>query len=57
MLRDFPGNPVVKQWVWIPIQGVWVQSLVGKQDSRMPPGQKKDKHNIEAVLQQSQSNP
>lgn len=26
MLRNFPGNPVVKQWVWIPTQGVWVQS-------------------------------
>ena len=45
---DFPGGPVVK----IPVQGAWVQSLVGELRSHMPYGQKKKnpKHKIEAIL-------
>ena len=38
--RDFPGGPVVKTPA-LPLQGVWVQSLVGELRSCMPRGQKK----------------
>ena len=36
---DFPGGPVVKAPSF-PLQGVWVQSLVGELGSHMPVGKK-----------------
>ena len=37
---DFPGSPVIK--IWIPVQGTWVQSLVGELRSHMA-NKKKEK--------------
>ena len=37
LVRDFPGSPVVKTSP--PVQGVWVQSLVGELRSHMPRSQ------------------
>ena len=40
------GTSLVVQWLrlHLPMQGVWVQSLVAELRSHMPPGQKKTEH-------------
>ena len=40
--KDLRGTPLVVQWLrlYLPMQGFWVRSLVGKLRCRVPQGQK-----------------
>ena len=37
---DYAGTSLVVQWLRLPVQGVWVRSLVGELKSHMSGGQK-----------------
>ena len=50
-MRDFPGQ----QWLrlCLPMQGVWVRSLVGELGSHMPQGQKATTQNRSNIVTNS----